>query len=212
MSARHILRLSSPSAALVLAGVVWRDRARVGPVAGRRREEGRGAPEGASGRPPRSTPTRICSPCRPDRAPPPAPQRRPTDRHAATAAATPSGTPAKDDRQGAGQGPGLLGRPPEGAAGRSSSAIRATPTAMQTRINALTTDFVNRDDPAQRADDRARSSEGAGRARPSHEERSSPTRRRSPTSRKKRAARAFRPAGCGDASTHAQVIPSEVEG
>ena len=31
--------------------------------------------------------------------------------------------------------------------------------AMQTRINSLTTDFVNRDDPAQRGDDRARSAE-----------------------------------------------------
>jgi len=32
---------------------------------------------------------------------------------------------------------------------------------MQTRINALSTDFVNRDDPAQRAVMRARSAEGA---------------------------------------------------
>ena len=72
--------------------------------------------------------------------------------------------------------------------------------AMQTRINALTTDFVNRDDPAQRAviaqrppegDRRARSAEEADRGRP---------RRPSPTSKKKRAAPAFRPAGCGEPS------------
>ena len=43
--------------------------------------------------------------------------------------------------------------------------------AMQTRINALTTDFVNRDDPAQRAVIETRSPEGARRARSPEQER-----------------------------------------
>ena len=44
---------------------------------------------------------------------------------------------------------------------------------MQTRINALTTDFVNRDDPAQRAVIAQRPPEGDRRARPPEEGRRS---------------------------------------
>ena len=70
--------------------------------------------------------------------------------------------------------------------------------AVQSRVNALTTDFVNRDDPAQRAVIAAEPAEGARRAAIACRQADRrPTRRPSPTSRKKRAAPAFRPAGCG---------------
>ena len=69
---------------------------------------------------------------------------------------------------------------------------------MQTRINALTTDFVNRDDPAQRAVIEHDRQKALAELDPPEARPSRTTRRPSPTSKKKRAARAFRPAGCGE--------------
>ena len=72
--------------------------------------------------------------------------------------------------------------------------------AMQSRINALTADFVRavRSGPARRY--RRRPQAGAERARAPYRRASRTIKRPSPISTKKRARLVFRPAGCGDRS------------
>ena len=102
--------------------------------------------------------------------------------------------PAPSDAANAKDDEGLAKAHRRGTGG-TASARRRLPTALQNQLNSLETDFVNRDDPAQRSADRQRARQSDGRK--SNECRRTSTRRqkRSATSRRKPDEQASRQVG-----------------